>query len=431
MKNRYALGVLFISVLCAFILSSCPNPTGPKISAPEATEIQLNSKNVTLYSGGTNTVQLKATFLPTGAAEEAITWTSSNEAVATVDANGLVTRVADVDAPLTENLPQATITASNNAGDLVAECEVKVNCANPITDVYYMKDGNPLPVAKNSSLTLEANQILGLGANFQYGVGEVSPFWIDIEDSENTRVFKGKQFFNFSAINEGTYTIHIKPKDGAPKFSFTVNATPDVTAPIDVLAIHENSQSIILQFEEPYDKNWGNSFLNHYQGPEVKTVNCLQDNQIQLIFKNELVAGKPYDFQLKNVKDLAGNELASFSDKICYMPLLEAFDKEKITMNREAIEGSSGAVTYTKDVTYDSTSPITFKSVGLMILRPGTFNEMMSLGGCNIEEDGSFSILPQYGFLEPGTYHLYIVRSVQGEDFYYYTFNLIKEFSIE
>ena len=66
------------------------------VPAPE--EITLDESVVTLYTneGLTNTAQLAATVLPAEAAQ-AVTWTTGDEAVATVDSNGLVTAVGNGD----------------------------------------------------------------------------------------------------------------------------------------------------------------------------------------------------------------------------------------------------------------------------------------------------------------------------------------------
>ena len=82
---------------------------------PDATSVALNKTETTLAVGAKE--QLTATVLPEEA-EQAVTWTSSDPTVATVDENGLVTAVA----PGT-----ATITATTTDGtDLTASSKVTV-----------------------------------------------------------------------------------------------------------------------------------------------------------------------------------------------------------------------------------------------------------------------------------------------------------------
>ena len=81
-----------------------------------ATSIALDKSEVSLEA--TQTTTLVATVLPETASNKTVTWTSSNEAVATVDTNGLVTAIA---------LGEATITATTTDGsDLSASCKVTV-----------------------------------------------------------------------------------------------------------------------------------------------------------------------------------------------------------------------------------------------------------------------------------------------------------------
>ena len=81
-----------------------------------ATSVTLNETSAEVTVG--ETLQLTATVLPENASNPTVTWSSSDDAIATVDANGLVTAVA---------AGTATITASTNDGsNLSASCEVIV-----------------------------------------------------------------------------------------------------------------------------------------------------------------------------------------------------------------------------------------------------------------------------------------------------------------
>ena len=79
--------------------------------------IALNKKSTDIEAGQTETLSL-ATVLPDYATDKSVTWTSSDEAVATVDQTGKVTAVA---------IGNAVITATANDGSGVkAECAVTV-----------------------------------------------------------------------------------------------------------------------------------------------------------------------------------------------------------------------------------------------------------------------------------------------------------------
>ena len=80
------------------------------------TGVSLNKTSVTLDSVG-ETVQLTATVSPSNAANKSVTWKSSNTAVATVDANGLVKAVGN---------GTTTITVTTVSGSKTATCQIVV-----------------------------------------------------------------------------------------------------------------------------------------------------------------------------------------------------------------------------------------------------------------------------------------------------------------
>jgi uncharacterized protein YjdB len=81
-----------------------------------ATSISLNETSAAVTKG--ETVQLTATVLPEDATNRTVTWVSSDDAIASVDATGLVTAVAP---------GEATITAMTTDGsNLSASCNVTV-----------------------------------------------------------------------------------------------------------------------------------------------------------------------------------------------------------------------------------------------------------------------------------------------------------------
>lgn len=79
------------------------------------TGITLKEKTATVSIGGTK--QLTATVTPANATNKMVSWTSSDNSVATVDANGVVKGVKD---------GKAVITASAGGGKYKAECSVTV-----------------------------------------------------------------------------------------------------------------------------------------------------------------------------------------------------------------------------------------------------------------------------------------------------------------
>lgn len=128
------------------------------VSNVAVTSVSLNKTTLTLTKGGSET--LTAMVLPSNATDKTVTWTTSNSAVASVDASGKVTAVAG---------GSATITAA--AGSKTATCEVTVtvpvrrlligwdnNNDNLVVD--YDSNGNPIlriNSGKPLDLTLSAS----------------------------------------------------------------------------------------------------------------------------------------------------------------------------------------------------------------------------------------------------------------------------------
>ena len=85
------------------------------------TKVKLNKSSATVAQGGA--LQLKATLTPANAYDQTLAWSSSNEKVAAVDENGLVTGLAK---------GSATITAKSSSGK-TAKCKVTVKVVTPKT----------------------------------------------------------------------------------------------------------------------------------------------------------------------------------------------------------------------------------------------------------------------------------------------------------
>ena len=108
------------------------------------TEVKLNKTQTSILVGASET--LVATVLPENATNQKVSWKSSDEAVATVDANGKVTGV---------KAGEATITVTTEDGGMTATCKVYVNTATvAVTGVMLNK--TETTILEGSSETLVA-----------------------------------------------------------------------------------------------------------------------------------------------------------------------------------------------------------------------------------------------------------------------------------
>jgi hypothetical protein len=98
------------------------------------TGVSISSVNSTLAVGAQE--QLAASVLPADATQKAVTWTSSDETVAKVDADGLVTGIT---------VGVATVTVATQGGSFTASCEVTVLRADTTDILSFVIPGMSQP----------------------------------------------------------------------------------------------------------------------------------------------------------------------------------------------------------------------------------------------------------------------------------------------
>ena len=106
------------------------------------TEVKLNKTQTSILVGASET--LVATVLPENATNQKVSWKSSDEAVATVDANGKVTGV---------KAGEATITVTTEDGGKTATCKVTVSDKQVnVTEVKLNKTQTSILVGASETL---------------------------------------------------------------------------------------------------------------------------------------------------------------------------------------------------------------------------------------------------------------------------------------
>ena len=143
------------------LFASCKVTVVPTL----AESIALDKTEISLEA--TETVTLVATVLPELTTNKSVTWTSSNESVATVDTNGLVTAIA---------LGEAVITATTNDGsNLSASCKVSV----PTLAESIVLDKTAISLKANESAMLVATLL-------PESTTEKSVMWTSLNESVAT-----------------------------------------------------------------------------------------------------------------------------------------------------------------------------------------------------------------------------------------------------
>ena len=192
-------------------------PTIPSISV---SSITLNAKKLEMKVGETSI--LTATVLPDNATDKSVTWTSTDNTIASVDDDGKVTA---------KKAGKAVITAKSVSNpDVVASCEVTV--VQPVTEVTL------------DATSIEFNEV---GETYQLNA-TVLP-----EDANNKSVTwrsSDKSVCTVSetglvtAVGSGTATVTVTTVDGGK------TATCEVTVTISVSSITLNAKKLEMQVGE-------------------------------------------------------------------------------------------------------------------------------------------------------------------------------------
>lgn len=85
---KFINSLILISLMSVVVITGCDDDDDIEVAG-----VTLDKQAYTLEAG--QTVQLTATVLPDDATDKTVTWTSENQGIATVDANGLVKAVAN------------------------------------------------------------------------------------------------------------------------------------------------------------------------------------------------------------------------------------------------------------------------------------------------------------------------------------------------
>lgn len=218
--------VLTVVAMASFLLVGCFGTTPVTV-----TGVTLDQPALALTVGGA-TGTLVATVAPTDATDKTVTWSSSDEAVATVAA-GVVTPVAE---------GTADITVTTVDGGLTATCEVTVAAAVvPVTpvaptitaildqEVFWDEDGWTYPVVAT----------LGTGTTLTYSLIGAPPVSMSIS---STGLITWTTILDLLAIHE--VTVKVVDNDGlSAEETFVIEVKepiPPVVVPLTATIVYED-----------------------------------------------------------------------------------------------------------------------------------------------------------------------------------------------
>ena len=174
-------------------------------STVSVTGVTLNQTSISLVPGAGE--GLTATVTPADATNKKVTWKSSNEAVATVDANGIVIGVAS---------GTATITVTTEDGGYTATCAVEVINFVNVTGVTLNKTSTTIAVGASETLTATVTPD---NATFK------NVTWKSSNEAVATVDANGK----VTGVKAGTATITVETMVGNKRATCAVEVITSVT----------------------------------------------------------------------------------------------------------------------------------------------------------------------------------------------------------
>lgn len=176
--------------------------------------VVLNISAISLKAGQTGTV--KATVLPANASNKAVTWTSSNAKVASVDQNGVIKALSG---------GQAVITATTVEGKKSAKCTVTVSV--PVTGVTFPVSA--VNVADTAKTTVFAKVL-------PENAGNKKLIWTSSDKSVFTVDSNGV----VTGVSAGTAVLTVKTQEGG----FTATVPVTVYRGATLISLNKSSASL-------------------------------------------------------------------------------------------------------------------------------------------------------------------------------------------
>ncbi|MDO4978149.1 MAG: Ig-like domain-containing protein [Eubacteriales bacterium] len=208
-------GTATIKALASGIRLNC-TVTVKQPPVVNVSSIALNKTNERVEVG--NTLQLTATIAPANANNKAVSWSSSNTNIATVDANGLVKAIAG---------GSATITAKTADGGKTANCVITTYINE--TGVSLTVPRYTLSVGETENITANVSPSNATNKNVTFSSSDSSVLTVD-----NT----GK----VTAIKDGTATITAKTNN----LGKTASCTITVKTMLEAIMINDDAEAIAL-----------------------------------------------------------------------------------------------------------------------------------------------------------------------------------------
>ncbi len=226
------------AVLMVSFLVAC-GPQEPEVKNVPVSGVSVSPASLSLVVG--DTANLTAKVSPSDATSQTVTWSSSNQSVASVS-NGTVTALQE---------GKTTITAT--AGGKSATCEVTVSAkVIPVTGISFEQASVSIPMGETANLIATVSPSDATDATVTWSSSDPSVATVD----------KG----NVSAIKEGTATITATVGDKSATCEVTVTPDKETLTKLALMKIYDAMDGDNWFFSSYYGgEKWDlNIPLNHW-----------------------------------------------------------------------------------------------------------------------------------------------------------------------
>ncbi|ULQ60955.1 Ig-like domain-containing protein [Brucepastera parasyntrophica] len=213
LRKNVFIGGLFLLIIAVSCKSPLDDSSGK--SSVAVKKVELNKTETTLTVGGSD--QLTATITPGNASNKKLLWESSDETIATVDENGVISGISE---------GPAIITVTTASGGKTAECQIQVNAAHiPVSGVSL----SPVTLGVSDELKITPSIVPSSATNKSVEWLSLNPNVAIIDEEGNIR-----------GMTPGTVTIHVKTSDGGHTATCTITVT---AASLETITITFDSAS--------------------------------------------------------------------------------------------------------------------------------------------------------------------------------------------
>lgn len=361
--------------------------------------VELTADQISIYES--QTYQLFPTLNPTDATNQNLLWSSSNSAVVSVDASGLLTGISStIDGGI------AYITVTSEDGSKKDTVRVSVTEYIPLTGFNPGYSTVNLDPNRNTGSTVNSGFLVSYApenaSNKKLNVTVADSSIVHAYfDSEDNHVW-------YFAIAPGTTTVSIS-SDCNPVVSkeITVNVGPDTDKPFLDEIDKISNKSLVLSFPERMSDTGlttiGNYSLNSSSTGALNIVSVenltssdpWEFTQVIITVDEEFITDDTLVLEVNNLEDISGNSIDLLNNSLSLLilePLPFTIDYTKITESNGTLKLKAGAVDLGSTGKYDPNSFMVFAQMNT------TFFDISKPGaGAAINSDGSSTLFMNRG----------------------------------